>query len=99
MNNPPRRSPRDTGASRSKSRPVGIAAVRAAQEALAGTGLALTVDANGAYEWSEHEPQLRALDDLTRTLRTPICSDETLRDARAARQIAELGGPSEKTRT
>jgi O-succinylbenzoate synthase len=30
---------------------------------------------------------------LTRALRTPVCVDETLRDARAARQIAELGGP------
>ena len=30
---------------------------------------------------------------LSQLLRTPICVDETLRDARAARQIAELGGP------
>ncbi|MGH7527879.1 MAG: enolase C-terminal domain-like protein, partial [Gemmatimonadales bacterium] len=26
-------------------------------------------------------------------MRTPVCVDETLRDARAARQIEELGGP------
>jgi o-succinylbenzoate synthase len=30
---------------------------------------------------------------LTRELRTPVCVDETLRDARAAAQIAELRGP------
>ena len=87
--------------------------VRAAREALAGTDLPLTVDANGGYEWPEHEPALRALDDagllyieqplhpdelvgharLAERLKTPVCVDETLRDARAARQIAELGGP------
>lgn len=87
--------------------------VRAAREALAGTDLPLTVDANGGYEWPEHEPALRALDDagllyieqplhpdelvgharLAERLTTPVCVDETLRDARAARQIAELGGP------
>ena len=87
--------------------------VRAAREALAGTALPLTVDANGGYEWPEHEPALRALDDagllyieqplhpdelvgharLAERLQTRICVDETLRDARAARQIAELGGP------
>jgi len=87
--------------------------VRAAREAMAGTDLPLTVDANGSYEWPEHEEALRALDDagllyieqplhpdelvgharLAERLRTPVCVDETLRDARAARQIAELGGP------
>lgn len=30
---------------------------------------------------------------LTRTLHTPICLDETLRDASVARQVEELGGP------
>ena len=87
--------------------------VRAAREAMAGTDLPLTVDANGGYEWPEHERALRALDDagllyieqplhpdelvgharLAERLQTQICVDETLRDARAARQIAELGGP------
>jgi O-succinylbenzoate synthase len=87
--------------------------VRAAREALAGTGLPLTVDANGGYEWPEHERALRGLDDagllyieqplhpdelvgharLAERLTTQICVDETLRDARAARQIVELGGP------
>jgi O-succinylbenzoate synthase len=87
--------------------------VRAAREAMAGTDLPLTVDANGAYEWPEHERALRALDEagllyieqplhpdelvgharLAERLRTQVCVDETLRDARAARQIVELGGP------
>jgi O-succinylbenzoate synthase len=89
------------------------APVAAALAAMAGTGLPLTVDANGAYEWPEHESAIRSLDDsgllyfeqplapdellghahLARTLHTPVCLDETLRDARAARQIVELGGP------
>jgi O-succinylbenzoate synthase len=89
------------------------AAVAAARAALAGTGLPLTVDANGAYRWPEHEPNLRALDDaellyieqplapgelvghaeLSHTLRTPVCVDETLRDASAARQLLALDGP------
>ncbi|MBA3346351.1 MAG: o-succinylbenzoate synthase [Gemmatimonadales bacterium] len=87
--------------------------VRAAREAMAGIDLPLTVDANGGYEWPEHEANLRALDGeellyieqplppdelvgharLSRTLQTPICVDETLRDARAARQIVDLDGP------
>ncbi|MBA3317930.1 MAG: o-succinylbenzoate synthase [Gemmatimonadales bacterium] len=87
--------------------------VRAAREAMAGTDLPLTVDANGGYEWPEHERALCALDDagllyieqplhpdelvgharLAERLKTQVCVDETLRDARAARQIAELGGP------
>ena len=87
--------------------------VRTARRALAGTGVPLTVDANGGYEWPEHESNLRALDEagllyieqplapdellghvrLSQLLRTPVCVDETLRDARAARQVLELGGP------
>lgn len=89
------------------------APVKAANQVMAGSGLPLTVDANGAYEWPEHEPNLRGLDEagllyieqplapeelvgharLGRELQTPICLDETLEDARAARQIVELGGP------
>ena len=88
-------------------------AVQAASDAMAGSGLPLTVDANGAYAWPEHETNLRAIDRadllyfeqplapeellghvrLTRELRTPICVDETLRDASAAAQIIELHGP------
>jgi O-succinylbenzoate synthase len=89
------------------------AAVAAARLGMAGTGLPLTVDANGSYEWPRDEAALRALDDagllyieqplhpdelvgharLAEALRTPVCLDETLRDARAARQIIALGGP------
>jgi o-succinylbenzoate synthase len=91
------------------------AAVAAARAGMAGggTGVPLTVDANGAYEWPRDEAALRALDDagllyieqplhpdelvgharLGEALRTPICLDETLRDARAARQIMALHGP------
>lgn len=89
------------------------APVAAARDAMAGSGLPLTVDANGGYEWPEHESNLRRLDEagllyieqplapdelighaqLVEELRTPICLDETLRDARAARQIVDLGGP------
>jgi O-succinylbenzoate synthase len=88
--------------------------VEAARHTMGGSGLPLTVDANGAYEWPEHESNLRALDDqellyieqplppdelvglvqLSHELSTPICVDETLKSARAARQITDLGGPS-----
>lgn len=88
-------------------------AVEAARAGMAGAELPLTVDANGAYAWPEHERALRALDDagllyieqplapdelvgharLAQTLRTPVCVDETLRDAGWARQIVALGGP------
>ena len=90
-----------------------VAAVRAARDAMAGSGLPLTVDANGGYEWPAHERELRSLDELellyieqplppdelvghatlSHVLRTPVCLDETLRDARAARQVEELDGP------
>jgi O-succinylbenzoate synthase len=88
--------------------------VSAVSDVLRGTGLPLTVDANGAFEWPRDEAALRALDTfgllyieqplppdelvghatLSRALSTPICLDETLRDARAARQVLELGGPT-----
>ena len=88
-------------------------AVNAARRSLEGTGIPLTVDANGGYEWPGHEPALRALDDgellyieqplapeelvghvrLAEALRTPVCVDETLHGASAARQLVELGGP------
>ncbi len=40
-----------------------VEAVRAARAGMAGADLPLTVDANGAYAWPEHEASLRALDD------------------------------------
>jgi O-succinylbenzoate synthase len=87
--------------------------VKAAREVLSGGDVPLTLDANGAYSWPEHETSLRALDETTllyfeqplapdelvghvrlaRELRNPVCLDETLRDAGAAAQIAELEGP------
>ncbi|MEP7225764.1 MAG: o-succinylbenzoate synthase [Gemmatimonadales bacterium] len=87
--------------------------VQAARQAMAGADLPLTVDANGGYEWPEHESNLRGLDEagllyieqplapddlvghatLAQEIQTPICLDETLKDATAARQIIELGGP------
>jgi o-succinylbenzoate synthase len=87
--------------------------VAAARDALSGTELPLTVDANGGYEWPEHQGNLRALDAagllyieqplhpdellgharLAKTLHTQVCLDETLRDARAASQVVEAGGP------
>ncbi|HYK82568.1 MAG TPA: o-succinylbenzoate synthase [Gemmatimonadales bacterium] len=87
-------------------------AVQAARVAL-GSALPLTVDANGAYAWPEHERALRTLDAagllyieqplapdelvgharLAEVLRTPLCLDETLRDASAARQVVALAGP------
>jgi O-succinylbenzoate synthase len=90
-----------------------VVPVAAARDAMAGSSLPLTVDANGGYEWPDHEPNLRGLDEagllyieqplapdelvghahLAAELRTPICLDETLKDARAARQVVELGGP------
>lgn len=89
------------------------APVQAAAQVMAGSGLPLTVDANGAYELPEHESNLRALDEagllyieqplapdellgharLAKELATLVCLDETLQDARAARQVAELAGP------
>ena len=89
------------------------AAVDAARRGLGRSGLPLTVDANGAYEWPADEAALRRLDEagllyieqplppdellghaeLSARLRTPVCLDETLRDARAARQVETLAGP------
>jgi O-succinylbenzoate synthase len=89
------------------------APVEAARQAMEGSRLPLTVDANGGYEWPEHESNLRGLDQagllyieqplapdelvghatLATDLHTPICLDETLKNATAARQIIELGGP------
>jgi o-succinylbenzoate synthase len=89
------------------------APVATARAALGQSGLPLTVDANGAYEWPTDEAALRGLDaagllyieqplapdemvghaELSARLRTPVCLDETLRDARAARQVQSLNGP------
>ncbi|HEV8177549.1 MAG TPA: enolase C-terminal domain-like protein, partial [Gemmatimonadales bacterium] len=90
-----------------------VGPVEAVRQAMAGSGLPLTVDANGGYEWPEHESNLRGLDEagllyieqplapdellghvrLGHSLRTPVCLDETLHGARAARQVVALDGP------
>jgi o-succinylbenzoate synthase len=89
------------------------APTEAARSVLRGTDVPLTVDANGAYDWPYHEPNLRRLDEqgllyieqplapdellgharLLQYLHTPICLDETLHDAVAAKQLVELCGP------
>jgi o-succinylbenzoate synthase len=64
-------------------------AVRAARDAMAGIDLPLTVDANGAYEWPAHEPNLRALDDAGLLyIEQPLAPDELVGHARLARVLA-----------
>jgi O-succinylbenzoate synthase len=61
------------------------AAVRAAREGMAGVDLPLTVDANGAYSWPEHEHELRALDDAGLLyIEQPLAPDELVGHARLA---------------
>jgi O-succinylbenzoate synthase len=58
-------------------------AVRAARVGMAGTDLPLTVDANGAYAWPEHEANLRALDDAGLLyIEQPLAPDELVGHAR-----------------
>jgi O-succinylbenzoate synthase len=64
------------------------AAVAVAREALAGSGVPLTVDANGAYEWPEHEPNLRALDQAGLLyIEQPLAPDELVGHARLSRDL------------
>ncbi|MGH7613793.1 MAG: o-succinylbenzoate synthase [Gemmatimonadales bacterium] len=54
-----------------------VEAVRAARAGMAGADLPLTVDANGAYAWPEHEVNLRALDDSGLLyIEQPLAPDE-----------------------
>jgi len=63
-------------------------AVRAAHAGMAGVGLPLTVDANGAYSWPEHEPELRALDDAGLLyIEQPLEPDDLVGHARLARTL------------
>jgi len=58
------------------------------------TALRALDDAGLLYiEQPLHPDELVGHARLAETLRTPVCLDETLRDARAARQIMELNGP------
>ena len=62
--------------------------VRAARAALAGTAIPLTVDANGGYEWPEHESNLRALDEAELLyIEQPLAPDEVLGHARLAEML------------
>ncbi len=59
------------------------APVRAARGVLAGTGVPLTVDANGAYAWPEHEASLRGLDAAELLyIEQPLAPDELVGHAR-----------------
>ncbi len=62
--------------------------VRAVRQALEGTGVPLTVDANGGYEWPEHEASLRALDDAGLLyIEQPLAPDELLGHVRLSQTL------------
>jgi O-succinylbenzoate synthase len=64
------------------------APVRAASATMSGSGLPLTVDANGGYEWPEHETNLRAVDETELLyLEQPLAPDELLGHVRLAREL------------
>jgi len=64
------------------------APVRAATDVLAGSGVPLTVDANGAYAWPEHEASLRSLDQAGLLyIEQPLGPDELVGHARLGRQL------------
>ena len=63
-------------------------AVRAARAGMAGTDVPLTVDANGAYSWPEHERALRALDDAGLLyIEQPLAPEELVGHARLAQTL------------
>src|SRR2546422_1061392 len=63
-------------------------AVSAARAGMAGTELPLTVDANGAYRWPEHERALRALDDAGLLfIEQPLAPDELVGHVRLGREL------------
>lgn len=62
--------------------------VRAARGALTGTGVPLTVDANGAYAWPEHEASLRGLDAAELLyIEQPLAPDELVGHARLSQAL------------
>lgn len=62
--------------------------VAAARDAMAGSGLPLTVDANGGYEWPEHESNLRRLDEARLLyIEQPLAPDELIGHAELAREL------------
>lgn len=63
-------------------------AVQAARAGMAGSTLPLTVDANGAYAWPEHESELRRLDDAGLLyIEQPLEPDDLVGHARLARAL------------
>lgn len=63
-------------------------AVAAARSAMAGVDLPLTVDANGAYQWPEHEAALRALDDAGLLyIEQPLAPDELVGHAYLSQRL------------
>ena len=64
------------------------APVAAVRQVLAGTGLPLTVDANGGYRWPEHERALRTLDDAELLyLEQPLAPEELVGHARLSQTL------------
>jgi O-succinylbenzoate synthase len=64
------------------------APVDAARDAMAGSALPLTVDANGGYEWPEHETNLRGLDEAGLLyIEQPLPPDELLGHARLSKDL------------
>ncbi|HEU4680322.1 MAG TPA: enolase C-terminal domain-like protein, partial [Gemmatimonadales bacterium] len=62
--------------------------VEAARHAMAGADIPLTVDANGGYEWPEHESNLRALDDAGLLyIEQPLPPDEMVGHAKLANKL------------
>jgi O-succinylbenzoate synthase len=62
--------------------------VAAARRVLADSGIPLTVDANGGYEWPEHEAALRALDDAGLLyIEQPLAPDELLGHVRLSQTL------------
>jgi len=65
------------------------AAVQAARHGMAGADVPLTVDANGAYRWPEHERELRELDDAGLLyIEQPLAPEEVVGHARLAQALA-----------
>ncbi len=64
------------------------APVQAARQAMAGSDIPLTVDANGGYEWPEHESNLRALDEVGLLyIEQPLHPDELVGHARLVDEL------------
>jgi o-succinylbenzoate synthase len=64
------------------------APVAVTRETMEGSGVPLTVDANGAYEWPQHEPNLRALDEAGLLyIEQPLAPDELVGHARLSRDL------------